>query len=104
MGCSNPHPHGQVWSLSEVPHLPKTELASLLEYAEGSHPASDAPKDSQGRPNLLLEYAHFEVGVPEDEGRVVVQNDDWVAIVPWWAVWPFEVLREYPSSCLDIYH
>ncbi|KIJ34634.1 hypothetical protein M422DRAFT_126716, partial [Sphaerobolus stellatus SS14] len=102
MGCSNPHPHGQIWSLSQVPHLPQTELASLLEYAKSDQPPSDAPKDSQGRPSLLLDYAHFEVSVPKDEGRVVVQNEDWVALVPWWAVWPFEILllpykRHIPS-------
>ncbi|KAF8509898.1 putative GAL7-UDP-glucose--hexose-1-phosphate uridylyltransferase [Gautieria morchelliformis] len=92
MGCSNPHPHGQVWSLSEVPSLPAKELASLFVYARTSQPPSEAPKDAKGRPNLLLEYAHFETHLPRDEGRVVVQNDHWVVLVPWWATWPFETL------------
>lgn len=95
MGCSNPHPHGQVWSLSEVPSLPVTELASLLAYAHSTPPSSSAPKDLRGRPHLLLEYAHFEAHVLRDEGRVVVQNDHWVALVPWWAIWPFEILRQF---------
>ena len=93
MGCSNPHPHGQVWSLSEIPSLPAKELASLLAYAHTSQPPSEAPKDAKGHPNLLLEYAHFETHLSDNEGRVVVRNHHWVAVVPWWAVWPFETLR-----------
>ncbi|GJJ12027.1 hypothetical protein Clacol_006267 [Clathrus columnatus] len=95
MGCSNPHPHGQVWSLSQIPELPRKELHSLLEYATSPQPPSDAPKDSGGRPNLLLEYAHFEASVPieEGDGRTVIKNEHWLAVVPWWAIWPFEMLR-----------
>ena len=93
MGCSNPHPHGQVWSLSEIPGIPATELGSLSRYAVSSPAPSSAPKGPRGRPCLLCEYAHFEVNVDnQDEGRVVVKNDHWVAVVPWWAVWPFEIL------------
>lgn len=93
MGCSNPHPHGQVWSLSVIPSLPATELASLKKYSE-STPPSDAPKGPLGRPCLLCDYIHFEVSVAHGEGRVVVQNDHWVALVPWWAIWPFEIMRK----------
>ncbi|KDQ60556.1 hypothetical protein JAAARDRAFT_55283 [Jaapia argillacea MUCL 33604] len=102
MGCSNPHPHGQVWSLSTVPSIPAAELSSLQRYSLSSLPPSDAPKGPKGRPCLLCEYVHFEMGVAESEGRVVVKNDHWVALVPWWAIWPFEVLllpyrRHIPS-------
>ncbi|KAH9925316.1 HIT-like domain-containing protein [Fomitopsis serialis] len=83
MGCSNPHPHGQVWSLSDVPSLPGTELASLKRYALSNAPSSSAPKGPEGKACLLCEYAHFEVG-----------NEHWVALVPWWAVWPFEIMRQ----------
>ena len=71
MGCSNPHPHGQVWSLSEVPTLPAKELASLARYAsDPSSPSSpSAPRGPAGRPCLLCEYAHFEISVAENEGR-----------------------------------
>ncbi|VDB93789.1 unnamed protein product [Peniophora sp. CBMAI 1063] len=94
MGCSNPHPHGQTWSLSEVPTLPATELASLARYAAdpASPVAEGAPRGADGKPCLLCEYAHFEIGVAEAEGRVVVKNEHWVALVPWWATWPFEIL------------
>ncbi|KAI0811071.1 HIT-like domain-containing protein [Irpex lacteus] len=102
MGCSNPHPHGQVWSLSTIPTLPATELANLAKYSLEDNTSSDAPRGYEGRPCLLCEYAHFEVGVPLEEGRVVHKNDHWVALVPWWAIWPFEILllpykRHIPS-------
>jgi UDPglucose--hexose-1-phosphate uridylyltransferase len=94
MGCSNPHPHGQVWSLSEVPTLPATELVSLTRYAESTSSSdSGAPRGPHGKPCMLCEYVHFELTVPENEGRIVVRNEDWVALVPWWATWPFEILR-----------
>lgn len=48
MGCSNPHPHGQVWSLSDVPTLPATEITSLRRYALSEQPASGAPKGPKG--------------------------------------------------------
>ena len=46
---------------------------------------------------MLCEYAHAELAQPEDQGRVVVYNRDWIALVPWWATWPFETLREFLS-------
>lgn len=102
MGCSNPHPHGQVWSLSVIPNLPATELSHLKQYASSQPAASNAPRGSMGQPCLLCEYAHHEIGVEQDTGRVVVKNEHWVALVPWWAVWPFEILllpyrRHIPS-------
>jgi UDPglucose--hexose-1-phosphate uridylyltransferase len=93
MGCSNPHPHGQVWSLSEVPSYPATELASLVHFASSDPLASTAPRGPHNRPCLLCEYAHFEAGLKDNEDRrIVCQNEDWIAVVPWWAVWPFETL------------
>jgi len=92
MGCSNPHPHGQVWSLSIVPDLPATEYARMKEYAKADQTESNAPRSETGRPNLLLEYANFELSIERSSGRVVASNDHWVAVVPWWAIWPFEIL------------
>ncbi|TFK42831.1 galactose-1-phosphate uridyl transferase [Crucibulum laeve] len=95
MGCSNPHPHGQVWSLSALPTLPAMEMESLLKYSMSDQTESSAPRGFQGtfhrRPCLLCEYAHVETTMPE-KPRVVLKNKDWVALVPWWAVWPFEIL------------
>ena len=95
MGCSNPHPHGQVWSLSVVPSLPATEIQNLKKYASATPTDSNssAPRGPHGRPCLLCEYVHFEVSVEHESGRVVARNDHWVALVPWWAIWPFEILR-----------
>ncbi|KAH7889877.1 galactose-1-phosphate uridyl transferase [Phlebopus sp. FC_14] len=101
MGCSNPHPHSQVWSLSTVPTLPAKELDNLKKYAT-STTTSDAPKGPNNKPCLLCEYAYYELSVPEAEGRVVVKNEHFVALVPWWAYWPFEIMiipykRHIPS-------
>ncbi len=93
MGCSNPHPHGQIWSLSDVPLVPSTELRALRNYANTT-PAGDGPKGPGGRACLLCDYGNVELGMKLDEGRVVIKNDDWVVVVPWWAVWPFETLGE----------
>lgn len=90
MGCSNPHPHGQVWSLDYIPEEPKKELESMKEYAQDLTNVECA-KDEQGRPSLLLTYAQLELSIP-DQPRIFEQNKDFVALVPYWALWPFEVL------------
>lgn len=87
MGCSNPHPHGQVWATSHVPRIPASEDASQLEYMR-----------EHGRP-LLQDYLEMELAAEE---RVVAHNEDWVVLVPFWAVWPFETLLmpRFQSACL----
>ena len=76
MGCSNPHPHGQVWATAHVPQ----EIA-----AEDAH--QRAYHTEHGRALLL------DVAAREAEGeRVVEANADWLAVVPFWAAWPFETL------------
>lgn len=76
MGCSNPHPHGQIWASSHVPDEPAIEDERQRAYlAETGH-------------SLLTEVAAQEAGGP----RVVIETPDWLVIVPWWAVWPFETL------------
>ncbi len=78
MGCSNPHPHGQIWASDFIP----TEVAQELEQQQLWSRANAGKQ-------LLVEYAALESRSGE---RVVVENPDWVAVVPWWAVWPFETL------------
>jgi len=76
MGCSNPHPHGQLWASSHVPDEPAIEdVRQRAYFAETGH-------------SLLTEVAAQEAGGP----RVVIETPDWLVIVPWWAVWPFETL------------
>ena len=77
MGCSNPHPHGQIWASDFVPTHVGKELMQQAQWQQ-----------DHGR-SLLLDYAALESGAGE---RVVVQNADWIVVVPWWAVWPFETL------------
>uniref|UniRef100_V5EBM4 Galactose-1-phosphate uridylyltransferase n=2 Tax=Kalmanozyma brasiliensis (strain GHG001) TaxID=1365824 RepID=V5EBM4_KALBG len=95
MGCSNPHPHGQVWSLDYIPEEPSKELASLKEWCR--NPVNQDEKinlgalDDQKRPSMLLTLAKLEL-TTEGQPRVVVANEHFVALVPYWAVWPFEVL------------
>lgn len=76
MGCSNPHPHGQIWASDYVPAIvateDRTQAAWLAEH---------------GAP-MLVQLAEREAGGP----RAVVETDHWLAIVPWWAAWPFETL------------
>jgi UDPglucose--hexose-1-phosphate uridylyltransferase len=90
MGCSNPHPHGQIWASDFIPTQADKELARQRLWFEKC-----------GRP-LLLDYVALESAAAE---RVVVQNADWVVVVPWWAVWPFETLllpRRHVQSLSDL--
>ena len=76
MGASNPHPHGQIWAGTALPRHAAREDGTQRRYLE-----------QHGR-RLLLDYAAEEVGGP----RVVEMGDDWLAVVPFWATWPFETL------------
>ncbi|MGN6827016.1 UDP-glucose--hexose-1-phosphate uridylyltransferase [Paucibacter sp. M5-1] len=77
MGCSNPHPHGQVWASDFLPNEAQDEEQRQREWFQRS-----------GRP-LLLDYVRRE----EQSGeRTVVQTEHWLAVVPFWATWPFETL------------
>jgi UDPglucose--hexose-1-phosphate uridylyltransferase len=77
MGASNPHPHGQIWSTGFVPDEPAAETIAQREY-----------QSKHGR-CLLCDYVAEELRTGE---RVVVANEHFAVLVPWWAVWPFEVL------------
>lgn len=77
MGCSNPHPHGQIWASDYIPQEPAKEDRRQREYlAEHGN-------------NLLVEYLKKE---RQKQVRVVAENEEWLCVVPFWAVWPFEVL------------
>ena len=77
MGASNPHPHGQIWATEHIPNDPAAELRTQTEYLR-----------QHGEP-LLTAYLRTELAQRE---RIVAENDGWVALVPFWAVWPFELL------------
>ena len=77
MGCSNPHPHGQIWAQSALPEEPrkKTEMQQAYTKSHGSR--------------LLADYLETEI---REESRIVCSNEHFVALVPFWAIWPFEIM------------
>jgi UDPglucose--hexose-1-phosphate uridylyltransferase len=77
MGCSNPHPHGQVWAGSAMPNEIQKEDRNQRAYFE----AHRAP--------MLVDYAALEA---DEQVRVLVENEHWLVVVPYWALWPFETL------------
>jgi UDPglucose--hexose-1-phosphate uridylyltransferase len=84
MGASNPHPHGQIWATGFVPDEQAAETKAQSEYlARTGH-------------CLLCDYIAAERAVAEQvpgaAARIVFENEHFIALVPWWAVWPFEVL------------
>jgi len=77
MGCSNPHPHGQIWAVDTLPNEARRESAQQAAwFAENGE-------------TLLESYRKREEAIGE---RVVAANSHWYAVVPYWAVWPFETL------------
>ncbi len=77
MGASNPHPHCQIWATEHIPNAPAAELSAQSAYLA-----------ERGR-SLLMDYLELEL---KQQERIVAENDSWVALVPFWAVWPFETL------------
>jgi len=77
MGCSNPHPHGQIWANATVPNEPHKEQAALIEYSK------------QNGCCLLCDYLQLEQSAGD---RLVCENKKFLVVVPFWAVWPFEAL------------
>lgn len=90
MGCSNPHPHGQIWANESIPSFPARKIASQLKYFK-----------AHGSP-LLLDYLNWELAQGE---RVVAENESFALLAPFWAVWPFEAMivpKRAVSSILEL--
>lgn len=77
MGASSSHPHGQVWASTSLPTHASAEDLHQAEYFDVN------------RSNLLVDYASAEI---REASRVIVENDRWLACVPYWATWPFEAM------------
>src|ERR1700678_509015 len=77
MGCSNPHPHGQIWANQTITNEPRKEQGSQETYMK-KHGSC-----------LLCDYLQLETS---SGTRIVLENADFAAVVPFWAIWPFEVL------------
>lgn len=90
MGASNPHPHCQIWATHSIPEAPARELAAQSDYLQ---------KESSC---LLCDYLTLEHKQGE---RIVYENSGFTAMVPFWAVWPFELLicsRRHLASLVDL--
>ncbi len=77
MGCSNPHPHGQIWSQSTIPEEVEKKTVRQLQYWENI------------KRSLLGDYMTQELSAKE---RIIFQNDHFVVLVPYWATWPYETM------------
>ncbi len=77
MGCSNPHPHGQIWATSTLPNEPRKEQEAFADHKR------------QNGSCLLCDYINLEEASRE---RLVDGNDHFLAVVPFWATWPYEIL------------
>jgi UDPglucose--hexose-1-phosphate uridylyltransferase len=90
MGCSNPHPHSQIWATSYLPNEPSKEIAALTKYRARTGSC------------MLCDYLKNE---HESKERLVADNDYFTALVPFWAVWPFEVFvisHRHVGSLVDL--
>jgi UDPglucose--hexose-1-phosphate uridylyltransferase len=77
MGCSNQHPHGQIWAQESIPNEILKEQKNQFKYF------------SENQKTLLSDYLQIEINEAE---RIVFENDSFVLLVPFWAVWPFETM------------
>ena len=77
MGCSNPHPHGQIWAQKSIPNEVEKKTVKLKEYW------------NLNNKSLLGTYLAQELATGE---RLVMRNEHFVALVPYWAIWPYEVM------------
>lgn len=90
MGCSNPHPHCQIWAQQTVPDEPRKELERQQGYLEQHHHC------------LLCDYLSIE---HKKKVRIILENEAFTAVVPFWAVWPFETMiiaRRHFSRFTDL--
>ncbi|KAK4053993.1 galactose-1-phosphate uridyl transferase [Microbotryomycetes sp. JL221] len=107
MGCSNPHPHGQAWSLSHVPTIPLTMFQKQLQYALTQETIPNIPTLTNGLPCLLLTYVQTELDKHhkgDKDDRVVIVGSDFIVLVPFWAKWPFETMIVPYNEKQDLAH
>ena len=77
MGCSNPHPHGQIWAQGSIPNEITKECETQKNYY------------AINRRSLLSDYLKLEI---EKKERIIIETEFFVALVPFWAIWPFETM------------
>lgn len=77
MGCSNPHPHGQIWSQSSIPNEILKKTSHFKKYW------------NENKKSLLYDYLMQELKLKE---RILIENEHFVTLIPYWAVWPYEAM------------
>lgn len=90
MGCSNPHPHGQIWSQSTLPNEVLKKDQEQLTYF------------NKKNASLLKDYLTQEL---EKKERIIFENESFVVLVPFWAIWPFETMiipKQHQKSLLEM--
>jgi UDPglucose--hexose-1-phosphate uridylyltransferase len=90
MGCSNPHPHCQIWAQESIPTEPAKEIARMNEYRK------------RKKSCILCDYLSVEMKEGE---RIIFENDDFSVLVPFWATWPFEAMilpKRHMGSILEM--
>jgi UDPglucose--hexose-1-phosphate uridylyltransferase len=90
MGASNPHPHCQIWASESVPNVPEQEGAAFTAY------------QNEGHKCLLCDYLQIEL---EQRERIICENEGFVTLVPYWAIWPFETMvlaRRHASAFAEL--
>ena len=87
MGCSNPHPHGQVWANETIPVIPARENLHQEQHYRTKKSC------------LLCDYLKKEL---KEQQRIVLENEGFVVLIPFWAVWPFETLVIPRHHCSSI--
>ena len=90
MGCSNPHPHGQIWAQRSIPQEVQKKVVRQKSYWD------------QNNSSLLGDYLKLELNAKE---RIVLEDESFVALVPYWAVWPFEAMivpKRHITSILEL--
>ena len=88
MGCSNPHPHGQIWANSTIPTIPAKETKNQKDYLKNNKSC------------LLCDYLQREI---EENNRILFINESFAALVPFWATWPYEtiIIPRFHSATIE---
>jgi len=90
MGCSNPHPHGQIWSQSTLPNeVSKKDMQQFVYY-------------NKNKSSLLGDYLKQEM---EKQERIIFENDAFAVLIPFWAIWPFETMiipKKFQKNILEM--
>ncbi|CAG8569692.1 27900_t:CDS:2 [Dentiscutata erythropus] len=93
MGCSNPHPHCQIWCTELIPEEPTKEIISMTKYYEKNNSC------------LLCDYVLLETLKLKDKPRIVCENDSFVCVTPFWAIWPYETMiiaKSHITSLIEL--